>query len=107
VTRPIILDVSLRSWSPGPHLPEPASCPRSSAKGFVPIVYGLLTEEGMAEAKAGKIACGGCTLDLDGPRWCCKRCGHRWPKEGSLPTQEEHLAWRFRWEAKTWPARSA
>ena len=98
LTRPIVLDVNLRSRRTGPRLPDPEACPRCGSKEFVPIVYGLLDEKSMAEAKAGKIACGGCSFDLDGPHWCCKLCDHRWPREGWLPTAEEHLAYWLRWE---------
>jgi hypothetical protein len=96
VTRPIILDVSLWSRSVGPRLPEPKACPRCGSRDFVPIVYGLLSEEGMAEARAGKFVCGGCMLD--DPRWYCRGCNHRWPKDGPWPTDEEYLAYRLRWE---------
>ncbi|HEY7390347.1 MAG TPA: hypothetical protein VH640_17660 [Bryobacteraceae bacterium] len=98
MTRPIILDVGLRSEAFGPRLPRPRACPLCGSNNIVPIVYGLLTEEGVEEARAGKFVCGGCMLDLDGPQWYCKTCKHRWPKNGSLCTDEENLAYRLRSE---------
>ena len=97
VTRPIILDVSLRSLSFGPRVPDPSDCPRCHSKNFVPIVYGLPTNETLARARSGEFVLGGCTFR--NPQWHCKACAHNWPKDDSYwPTDEEWLAYRFRWE---------
>ena len=91
MNRPIILDV--HAWF-GPRFPKPEHCPRCHSRDFVPICYGHANQEVMARAEAGEIALGGCTLGA--PKWYCRSCRHRWPKERMRPTQEEYLAFRLR-----------
>jgi len=67
--------------------PLPDSCPRCGSKQFVHIVYGLLSEEGVARVKAGEFMCGGCSLHPDGPYWYCRVCHYPWP----IPAGEESL----------------
>ncbi len=91
MNRPIILDPT--AWF-GPTFPDPECCPLCHSREFVPILYGLPTEETAARAAAGEFVLGGCVLR--GPTWCCKRCGHGWPPEKLWPTDEEFLAYRLR-----------
>jgi len=54
------------------------ACPSCGANDSVPIVYGLPGPELMEEAKAGKVAIGGCIVTSDNPTRECTACGHRW-----------------------------
>jgi hypothetical protein len=71
---------------PAPVVPESleeeevkvVSCPRCRSPKFVPYVFGYPSEEGIAAAKRGEIVFGGCSLDMDGPRWYCPVCRQRW-----------------------------
>lgn len=78
-------------------VPNPEECPQCGSIDFVPIVYGLLTEEGEQRARDGEFAMGGCCFEPQ--RWLCRSCGHRWPDEwpplrdlGPLPSEEERRA---------------
>jgi hypothetical protein len=44
-------------------------CPRCGSPNYIPIMYGLPNDDGLKAAQRGEIALGGCSLDLDGPRW--------------------------------------
>jgi hypothetical protein len=55
-----------------------ASCPRCGSTKYSSIVHGYPSEEGIAAAKRGQIVFGGCSFDMDGPRWYCRVCRLRW-----------------------------
>ena len=56
---------------------EPA-CPQCGSAEVVPIIYGFPGPELAEESERGKVELGGCVVSDDDPRWCCKRCDHRW-----------------------------
>jgi|SRR5579884_2879638 len=61
----------------------PLICPVCGPYGSpVHIVYGLPSQEALAEARAGKIYLGGCTISADRPLWRCTRCGAEWGRLG-------------------------
>lgn len=67
---------------------RPKHCPRCQSTDIVPIVYGLPGPELLDEARAGKIALGGCCIDQGSSDYQCRACGRSWQTE----------AWRRRLE---------
>lgn len=54
-----------------------------SSTNVVFIAYGLPGHEMLETARKGKIALGGCCVDL--PMWYCKKCDRRWPSWPEKP----------------------
>ena len=53
-------------------------CPKCGSPNFIPILYGVPGPQGLEAVARREIAFGGCSVQLDGPRWCCPRCSLRW-----------------------------
>jgi hypothetical protein len=49
-----------------------------TSKHVVPILYGLLSEEGMKAVESGKYVLGGCCIDEKMPTFYCKKCDGSW-----------------------------
>lgn len=70
---------------------EPGShrCPRCGGGRSVPVVYGLPDAELGADARAGRVALGGCARDGFEPTRECRSCGHRWRRAEPGWAEEE------------------
>lgn len=57
-------------------------CPDCGSSDWKPIVYGLLTEDGMEDARRGHFVAGGCTF-RDAQRYCLT-CFNEWPTKPDM-----------------------
>ena len=62
----------------GAREPGARRCPRCDGARSVPVVYGLPDAELEADARAGRVALGGCARDGFEPTRECRSCAHRW-----------------------------
>jgi hypothetical protein len=60
-------------------------CPRCGSRDSVRIVFGYPSPELFEEARQGKVALGGCLIDVDNPTRECRACEHRWTAAGDSP----------------------
>ena len=58
------------------------TCPDCGSSDWKPIAYGLLTEDGMEDARRGHFVAGGCTL-RDAQRYCLT-CFNEWPTKPDM-----------------------
>ncbi|MHC5111152.1 MAG: hypothetical protein ACYTHJ_14880 [Planctomycetota bacterium] len=56
----------------------PLQCPKCGSRHVIPIVYGLPSDDAIAEAEAGKIYLGGCCVFRDDPEFACGECEWQW-----------------------------
>ena len=67
----------------------PRKCPECNSK-LVPIVFGMPNEQGIENARKGKIILGGCCVSFNDPTHGCLHCGWRYSPPLDL-TDEEKL----------------
>jgi hypothetical protein len=66
-----------------------AACPGCGARGVVPILYGLPSDDAFRDSGPGRIAVGGCVIGGDDPDASCIECGTRvWPDGRTTPDLE-------------------
>lgn len=67
----------LRTWSPCSQK-RFTKCPKCTMNSGIDIMYGMPSYIGFRSIERGEISSGGCVIDIMGPHWVCKECGHTW-----------------------------
>jgi hypothetical protein len=75
------------------------TCPDCGSSEWKSIAYGLLTEDGLEDARRGHFVAGGCTLQ-DAQRYCLA-CFNEWPTKPDMNKPAARLEWIERQIVKT------
>jgi hypothetical protein len=75
------------------------TCPDCGSPDWKPIVYGLLSEDGMEDARRGHFVLGGCSIQ-DAHRYC-PACFNRWPTKPDMDKPSGRPQWIERQIAET------
>jgi hypothetical protein len=59
---------------------KPKVCPSCGSHSVIPIAYGAPNGSTAEAVRRGAVTLGGCILRMS-PKWCCRECNYRWPKE--------------------------
>ena len=64
---------------------KPRKCIFCGSKRIATYIYWYPSYEAFKEEEAGKIAIGGCIVEMDSPVWKCADCNHDFYQKSLLP----------------------